>query len=473
MTKLDTPAPVSGPGTAQPDNRKWYVLLAVGIGTFMSALDGSIMNTVLPIVRADFQAGIAQAEWVTLMYLLVVSGLLLTFGRLGDLRGNRPVYLSGFGVFVAASMLCGLAPSIEWLIFFRGLQALGSAMLFSSSPAILTRSFPASQRGQALGLQATMTYLGLTVGPSLGGWLTQTFSWRAVFYINVPVGLLAMAVGWIFVSREHEPKAEGFDFAGALLFIAGLVSLLLALNNGQEWGWGSLPVMGLLIASVVFLGAFILVEGRMKAPMLDLSLFKSTTFSASALSAVLNYVALFVVLFLMPFYLIQGRALNPAEAGLILTAQPIVMAITAPLSGTLSDRIGTRMPALVGMLILAAGLFALAQLTADTQLGWIAAGLAVCGLGTGLFASPNNSALMGSAPRHRQGIAAAVLATARNVGMVLGIGIGGAILTTYAATNGDHGVFLAIQTGLLVASGAALGAGLSAALRGRDQVRAS
>lgn len=462
MTSAPTPA--SNQASAS-DSQKWLVLGAIGIGTFMSALDGSIMNTVLPVVQESFGSSIAVAEWVVVIYLLVVSGLLLTFGRLGDLRGSRPVYLSGFVIFVLASALCGLSPSIEALVGFRGLQAIGAAMLFSSSPAILTRAFPAAQRGQALGLQATMTYLGLTVGPSLGGWLTEAFSWRAVFYINVPVGLLAIALGWRFVPRAHEPRAERFDFAGAALFMAGLVALLLALNNGQAWGWASAPVIGLLGAALIGLTAFVIVEQRVAAPMLDLSLFASTVFRAATLSAVLNYVALYIILFLLPFYLLQGRGLSPAQAGLILTAQPIVMAIAAPLSGSLSDRIGTRIPALAGMLILTLGLVGLSQITAETPLAWVAAGLAVCGLGTGVFISPNNSALMGAAPRHRQGIASGILASARNVGMVLGIGVGGAILTTFAAHDAALGIFSAAPIGFLVAAGAALAAGVSAALR--------
>lgn len=451
----------------ESEYRKWFVLIAIGIGTFMSALDGSIVNTILPIVRDTFKESIALSEWVVLIYLLVVSGLLLTFGRLGDLRGNRPVYLTGFFIFVIASALCGLSPSLGWLIAFRGLQAIGAAMLFSSSPAILTRSFPPTQRGQALGLQALMTYLGLTVGPALGGWLTQSFSWRAVFYINVPVGLLALTLCWIYVPRKHEPRAERFDVAGAVLFFAGLVSLLLALNNGQEWGWTTWPVLGLFAVAIALLGAFIVVERRVQAPMLDLTLFSSPVFSAATISAVLNYVALYMILFLLPFYLLQGRSLTPSQAGLILTAQPIAMAIAAPLSGTFSDRIGTRWPAMVGMVVLAGGLVGLSQITATTPLEWIAAGMAVCGLGTGMFASPNNSALMGAAPRHRQGIASGILATARNVGMVLGIGIAGAILTTYAAADATNSIFLAIPAGFLTAAGMALGAGVAAAARGR------
>ena len=210
----------------QSNDRKWLVLLAIGVGTFMSALDGSVVNTILPVVARDFQTDVATIEWVVTIYLLVVSGLLLSFGRLGDLRGHKPVYLTGFTIFIAGSALCGLAQSPLMLIGSRAIQALGGAMLFANSPAILTKSFPATERGRALGLQATMTYLGLTVGPSLGGWLTDQLSWRAVFYINVPVGLLALWLSWRFIPKDAPAEgAEKFDRAGAVFFMAGLIAL--------------------------------------------------------------------------------------------------------------------------------------------------------------------------------------------------------------------------------------------------------
>src|SRR3990172_4070728 len=229
------------------DYQKWLVLSAIGASTFMTALDTSVVNTVLPVIRAAFESDVATIEWVVTIYLLVVSGLLLSFGRLGDLRGHKPVFLLGFSIFIFSSALCGFSPSAGALIAFRGLQAFGAAMLAANSPAILTKSFPASQRGQALGLQATMTYLGLSIAPSFGGWLTDWLSWRAVFYINVPVGLLAFWLTARFIPRDKPgERAERFDFLGASLFMTGLVVLLFALNQGYAWGWVSPPILGLL-----------------------------------------------------------------------------------------------------------------------------------------------------------------------------------------------------------------------------------
>ncbi len=446
-------------------DQKWWVLIAVGVGSFMGALDSSVVNIVLPVVSHDFGADVATIEWVVTVYLLVVSGLLLSFGRLGDLRGHKSVYVSGFLLFVIGSMLCGLAVNEFMLIACRVMQALGAAMLLSNSPAILTKNFPLAQRGQALGLQATMTYLGLTVGPSLGGWLTSQFSWRAVFYINVPVGLIALLISQRVIPQEPaDQNAEPFDLKGAALFVVGLVLLLLALNQGSEWGWTSPIILSLLVVAIIVLGIFIAIEWRNAHPMLDLTLFQSRLFSASTGSAVLNYVALYCVVFLMPFYLIQGRGLDPAAAGLLLTAQPLVMAISAPLSGTLSDRIGARLLSTVGMLIMALGLFLLSRVGASSPQSDVAIALAVVGLGTGIFISPNSSALMGSAPQNRQGIAAGILASARNVGMVLGVGLAGAIFTTVLAQlgNAPNALFSAVDAGFLAGSIAALvGAGTS------------
>ncbi|MBI4551627.1 MAG: MFS transporter [Candidatus Latescibacteria bacterium] len=453
-------------------HRKWWVLVAIGVGTFMSALDGSVVNAILPVIQRAFGSDVATIEWVITVYLLMVSGVLLSFGRLGDLRGHKPVYLLGFAVFILSSMFCGLAPSAFMLIVFRALQALGGAMLFANAPAILTKNFPSTQRGQALGLLSMMTYLGLTLGPPMGGWLTDQLSWRAVFYVNVPIGCFAFWLSARWIPHDSAAKqAERFDLAGAVIFTAGLIALLLGLNQGHALGWTSIPIMALLAVAGLLLGVFLVIERRVPHPMLDLSLFQSRLFSAATASAVFNYVSVYSIVFLLPFYLIQGRQLSPTHTGLLLTALPIIMAIAAPLSGTLSDRIGSRFLSTLGMMFLATGLFLLSRLDAQSPLREVTLALAVSGLGTGLFISPNSSALLGAAPRHRQGIASGILATARNVGMVLGVGLTGAIFTTvltHGRTSGSATrLFDAVSASFLVASGVAILGALTSVTRGR------
>lgn len=457
------------PNPAPQSNRYW-VLATVGVGTFMSALDGSIVNTVLPMLREELNTTVAGIEWVTTVYLLVVSGLLLGFGRAGDLYGQKRVYLSGFILFAIGSALCGLADSVHSLIALRAVQAVGGAMLFASAPAILTKAFPGSERGRALGAQATMTYLGLTVGPALGGWLAHALGWRWIFYINIPVGVLAILLAWHTIADDRpETEAERFDILGAVVFLAGFVVLLIALNQGHIWGWLSALTLGMFGGAALILGFFIQIERRSRSPMLDLSLFRNRIFSSTTFSAFLNYICVYSVVFVIPFLLVQGRGLNTQHAGLILTAQPLVMALAAPISGELSDRIGTRGLAMLGMAILSAGLIYLGIASASDSLRSMVAALAVFGLGIGIFVSPNNSALMGSAPRERQGIAAGVLATARNVGMVCGIGFSGAIFTTYLEAGGPDALVRGTQMSLYVGAGIAAVGIFTSAIRQKAQ----
>ena len=452
------------------DPGKWWVLVSVGISTFMSALDGSVVNTILPVVSHDYQSPVSHVEWVITVYLLVISSLLLGFGRFGDMRGHKPVYLTGCLLFIIGSALCGASPSLHGLVVFRAMQAVGAAMIYANSPAILTQSFPASQRGRALGLQATMTYLGLSVGPALGGWLTDLFSWRAVFYINVPVGILALAFGAHFIpNRGPVPTSSRFDWHGASAFMIGLVAFLLCLNQGAAWGWRSPLTLLVFALALVMLMTFLAIERASPDPMLKLQLFRNRTFSAASASAVLNYIAVSGALFLLPFYLIQGRGLTPAQVGLTLSVQSLTMALVAPLSGSLSDRIGTRLPAVVGMILLACGLGLLSRLGPTTPHGVILMGLAVLGLGTGIFISPNNSSLMGAAPKEDQGLAGGILATARNVGMVLGVGLTGAVFSSILSRHPGEDLRLllplAVDRSFLMLAGFALLGCVTSAIR--------
>ena len=453
------------------DQMNWPVLIAVGTGTFMSALDGSVANTVLPVLTHALHGSIAGTEWVVTVYLLVTSALLLSAGRWGDLHGYKPMYLAGFVVFILGSALCGLATTLPLLVVMRAVQALGATCLFASSPAIVTLNFPAQRRGQALGLQATLTYLGITAGPLLGGWLTSHLGWRSVFFINVPVGLLALGLSQRFVPRDPPRSTTAtFDIPGSALFAAGLVALLLALNRGHAWGWASPPTLGLVGLAAAFLAGFVSWERRTTAPMLDLDLFRDRSFSAAGVSALLNFVCVSGLLFLLPFYLIEGRGLSAARAGLFISALPLAMAAVAPASGWLSDRVGAALPATMGMGLLAAGTLLLTRLGPDSRLHTLAWELALAGLGIGLFLSPNNSALMGSAPRDRQGVASAVRATARNLGNVLGIGVVGAVFNSVLAAHRalpSTALFAAFHAGLWAVCAAAVLGAATSALRSR------
>lgn len=459
------------------DARKWWAMTCVAFGAFMAPLDSSIVNTVLPIIAREFRADVLLIEWVVLAYLLSLSGLLLIGGRLGDLFGDKPLYVAGFALFTLSSMLCGLATGVASLIAARVLQAIGGALLIAIGPAILTRSFPASQRGQALGIQASVVYTGLTVGPGLGGAIASALGWRWVFFINLPIGIMAIGVALSVLRTDRKPASgRGFDFVGAISFMLALFALVLALSRGAAWGWTS-PVV--LIAAAITAAAaalFLRTELRIRHPFFDIRLFRHRLFAAATVSALLNYMATTTTAFLTPFFLIQGNRMAPAHAGSLLMAMPLVMALVAPASGWLSDRIGSRVPTVAGMACLAAGMFLLGALGAGGSDRQIVLRLGLVGLGIGLFTSPNNSAIMGAVPQTHQGLGSGIVATARTMGNVLGVAVSGSLfgmeVQNLAATLGQEtlAVIGAYRHAVTTGAGIALAGALTSLIRGRSSV---
>ncbi len=451
------------------------MIVSLGVGTFVTALSNSVLNAILPLVATSYNTDISSVEWIVTAFLLVQSGLLLTFGRLGDMIGHRRVYLTGLLVFIVTLVLCALAPSVETLILARMLQAAGGAMFVANSSPILTVIFPPRQRGRVLGIQATTVYLGAATGAPLGGFLADQFGWQSVFLAPLPFAVVALLLSWRALRIQTPPtRRERFDLIGAAVYLVGLVMLLLALNRGRSWGWSSEWTLGCLLLGLAALTLFVFHERRTPSPMLSLSLFAQRAFTAPVFSSLMNYSATSTTQFLLPFALIQGRGLSPSQVGLILTWQPIVMAVMASLSGALSDRIGSRIPATLGMCILATGLFLLSRMTLDTSTTVLSLELALIGLGIGLFTSPNNSSVLGAVGPERRGVASGILSTARTLGNVLGIGASGAVYATALAMSGGTGpeeVIGAAGSGLAFASGlAAIGAITSATRPGRSQL---
>jgi len=411
------------------ENYKWWALAAIALGTFMGPLDGSIVNIALPSISSYFHAPLPLVEWVVMSYLLIISSLLLTYGRLGDMYGHKPVYLAGFVIFTLGSALCGFAPAIGFLIGARVLQAVGAGMMMAIGPAIVTSIFPPHLRGRALGLNGSVVASALAFGPTIGGFLLGQFGWRAIFFVNLPIGVIGTIWAARVLRRDRRLSRQRFDIPGAVTLFAGLMSLLLALSHGEEWGWRSPAIIISLVLAVVFLALFIRLELTGAEPMMDLRLFRIRLFAAANATSLLNFMAQFSITFLMPFYLEQVRRLDPAHAGLVLSAPPFLILFVAPLSGTLSDRIGSRLLSSLGMAITAAGMFWLSRVDVQTPYPIIIAGMFVFGLGTGLFQAPNNSAIMGSVPRNRLGVGSGTLASMRNIGMVLGIALSGAVFS--------------------------------------------
>jgi EmrB/QacA subfamily drug resistance transporter len=385
-------------------------------------------------------------------YLLASGSLVLFFGRLGDLRGHRRVFLAGLLSFVAASGLCAAAPTIESLVAFRALQGVAAAALMSVPLAILTATFPPSERGKAIGFFAASISVGLALGPSLGGFLTATFGWRAAFLVNLPLGLLAFAF-----ARRVLPEPPGrpgrLDFPGAATALAALATLLLFVNRAQVEGF-SPRTFPLLLASAACAALFVRIERRAAEPMVALSIFSNRSVTLGASAAVLNFMSQYVVVFLTPFLLARILGEGPGRVGLVLTAFPLAVLCVAPFAGALSDRIGTALPAAAGASTSAVACALLAAMPAGSGPGDVAWRLAVFGAGTGLFQSPNNSAVMGSAPKPHLGVVASLLGTSRTLGMVLGVAAAGAVVYAFVPAS-------ALRDGTLApASAAAFAAGV-------------
>lgn len=440
-------------------DRKWLILSTVSLGTFMATLDGGIVNISLPVIGSAFGIDIDTVEWVVVGYLLVVGSLLLPFGRLGELVTFKRVYLAGFALFTVASVLCGAAPSAPALIGFRLVQGVGAAMLQAMGPAIVARTFMPSERGRALGLNAISVSIGLSIGPALGGLLTQYFTWRAIFLVNLPVGIVAILWAARILPVEERGARHSFDLVGAALSAGSLLALLLVLSEGQAWGWSS-PLSLLMIGLFLFLGAFFLVVERSSShPMIDLALFRIRSFSAGLSSVAIVFAGLFTATFLLPFVLEQGSHYTPLEAGLLLTPIPIATAFVAPFSGAVSDRIGQRLPASVGVAVMAVGLLSLTQLPPSFAVPDLVWRLVLIGVGQGLFMSPNSSAVLGSVPRPRIGTASGTLAQMRIAGQAFGIAMSAAVVAIRtpvhaAAAHGAAGsaLILAVHDAFVVAA---------------------
>ena len=460
--------------------RKWLVLSTVSVGTFMATLDGSIVNISLPTIAQAFGVGVSDIEWVVVSYLLTIGTLLLAFGRLGDLLGYKKVYIGGFVLFTVAGGLCGAAQNVGELTVLRIFQGLGGGMIQAMGPAIVTSAFPPYERGKALGFNAISVSVGLTLGPTLGGIIADGLSWRWIFFVNVPVGIFGILWAWRILSDVRREVSERFDFVGAILVGGALFTLLLALVKGEDWGWSSLSIIGLLSAFVLLGIAFVASESRLAQPLYDLRLFAIRPYTAGNVSLLVAFTSLFVAIFLMPFFLESGQGFSVLEAGLLLTPLPLATLVVAPFSGSLSDKIGPRLLATSGLVITAFGLLSLTQLQADSSPWNIVWRLIIIGLGQGLFNSPNNSSILGSVPKPWLGLASGTVAQMRVTGQVLGVAVGGAIfasgLSAHAQGLGGSvpqsllqrdALILAVHDAFYVAAAICLIGILSSLLRGR------
>jgi EmrB/QacA subfamily drug resistance transporter len=441
----------------------------------MATLDSSIVNIALPTLTNELGPDLPRVKWVVIIYLLMITCLLLPLGRLSDQYGRKKVFQLGFLTFVAGSFFCGFSPNLQWLIASRIIQAVGASMLMANGPAIITQTFPSNERGGALGTLAMIVSAGLICGPSIGGMLISTLGWRSIFWINVPFGLLgALLVHRELASDSVARQRPPFDWAGAILQAIFLIAFIMTFDPPNISISGSLPFTisrsAMIFITLVFGAVFFKIESEAKAPLFDISLLKNRIFWTANLAGFLTFVAFSSVYVLMPFFLEEVMKFPPYTAGLFMTAIPISTLVIAPIAGRFSDRFGSQELSFLGAAIGALGLFGMAGVIGTgidervTHAG-ILAGLISIGVATGLFQSPNNNAIMGAVPFNKLGVASALLATVRNLGLVTGTGLAATLFS--ARMSVTHNFVDSLHRAHAVAGVIALGAMIAALGKGR------
>ncbi|NVM29990.1 MAG: MFS transporter [Candidatus Helarchaeota archaeon] len=416
---------------------KWKLLILTTIGVFMTSLGGSTLNIAIPAkdvgITADLGASWEIAQWIPIGFLLVLAISLISFGRLADIKGKRNIFLIGLFIFTVGNGLCASAFSGELLIILYAITGIGASMLTATAIAMVTEVFPKSETGKALGINVAGIYLGLVLGPVLGGLLVQALTWRSVFLVNVPIGGVLFIFGLLKLKQsEIIAKEEKFDIYGMLAFGIFLASMLIALTLGSRIGWASLIIIFLVIISICGFVAFIFIERTVEHPMLNLSLFRrNRVFAAANTAALMNYIATMGVGFLLSIYLQRIFDFDPAIAGLLLLPTPMMMAISSPFTGKYSDRVGTRWLCAIGMMLMAFALGFLIIVILYLPIEWVLLSQGILGLGIGFFSSPNQSAIMKSVEKKQLGIASGTLSTMRVTGQSTSIALLSAILAIF------------------------------------------
>lgn len=428
---------------------RWKILVSISMFTFMSTLDGSIVNIALPTISKDMIVPMNQAEWIVSIYLMVVCACLLLFGKIGDSFGKIKIFRLGMIIFTIGSLLCGFNHSLGFLLFARVVQAIGASMTMATNTGIITEVFPMNERGRALGSIGAFVSLGAIAGPGLGGLILAQFSWSYIFWINVPVGIITMILSQRFLPKDITMSKQKTDMLGFATFALFILTFFGGVFLGQERGFlTSIPLILFALAVVSFV-LFVMVEKKVPMPLISFSIFKNKIFSMSLLTATLIFSSNFFINVVVPFYLQNARGLSPSYAGMLMMVFPLLMVIGSPLSGYLTDKVGPQILVLVGLALLSTTQLMYTFMTIDTPLWYYILATAIMGLGNSLFQSPNNTMVMSSVTRENLGVAGSMNSFARNLGMVIGIASATTILyhamsskmgervTTYIAERPD------------------------------------
>lgn len=408
--------------------KRWIILLTTVLLTFMSTLDSSIVNVALPVMSEELSVSMASIEWVVTSYLIIIVSTILLFGRLGDIKGKTRIFKFGIVIFTIGSLLCGVSNSLIMLVFSRIIQAIGASATMATNQGIITHVFPKNERGRALGINGTFVALGAMIGPPIGGIIVSVLSWQYIFLINVPIGILAVIFAMKTLPKSNDNLEEKLDIKGAVLFGLTMILVFGALTFGKEIGYNNKGIILAFIVSVALFIVFIKVEREISQPLLNLRIFNNSLFSLSIFCSFISFVAISSSNIIIPFYLQDVMKLSPSVTGILMTVSPIILAVVAPMSGYMSDRVGSEFLTFVGLIGTSLGLFLMSSLNEYSHLSLLILFIAIMTIGNGMFQSPNNSLVMSTVDKSNLGIAGSINALVRNLGMVFGISLSTTLL---------------------------------------------
>jgi EmrB/QacA subfamily drug resistance transporter len=420
-------------------NRRWWALGAMCFALFMIMLDNTVVNVALPSIQRSLNASTSSLEWTVNAYTLSFAVLLVTGGRLGDLFGRRKIFLAGVVIFASASAAIGFSPSDTWLVAWRAVQGTGAALMMPATLSIITNAFPPEERGKAIGTWAGVSAMALAIGPVVGGFLVESVSWQSIFFLNVPVAIGAVVIALFAVRESRDETVErSIDVPGVLTLTVGLAALVLALVEGNEWGWGSTLELSMFAVALVGLTAFALVERRRSAPMVDFGFFRSRTFLGANIVAFIVSFAMLAMFFFLALYMQNIRGYSPLQAGVRFLPSTVMIIIIAPLAGRLADRVGSRPLITFGLMCVSGALFWQSHLTVSSGYGSLLPGFMLMGLGMGFVMSPMSLAAMNAVDRTKAGVASGILSMNRMVGGTFGVAILGALVATLGRSKIDQ-----------------------------------
>jgi len=435
------------------EHRRWWTLAAVAVGLFMIMLDNTVVNVALPSIQRDLGIGLSELEWIVTGYALTFAALMLIGGKLADAYGRRRLFVIGIAVFTLASLACGLAGSGTELIAARVAQGVGASLMSPATLSIITATFPARQRGTAIGIWAGISALALAIGPLVGGLLTDQASWHWIFFVNVPVGVLGIGASYLLIDESRDETHESLDLPGLATSAVGLFSLTYGLIEANAYGWTSARIVGAFAVSAASLTAFLLIERTRRAPMLELALFRNRTYVGANVAVLLVSLAMFGVFFFVSLYLQNILGYSPVRAGAAFLPMTLLIIVVAPLGGGLADRVGSRWLMTAGMAMLALHLLLFARLDEASTYWAILPSLAIGGVGIALVMTPSSAAAMKAVAVDKAGVGAAVLNAFRQVGGAVGIALMGAIVAQQAGGRRTPEAFLdGLHTALVVAA---------------------